>query len=143
MRQTRWLVEEICKACLKEWSLGKYLTIDEMMIQYKGSYCLARQYIPKKPEKWGIKVWCLVDSSSKFVFNFDIYCGKNVEAEVPVVVPQGEASLVHAIVMKLLKDHCIVMDNYFSSIGLFKDLALKQRTQLEQLGATALDFQKI
>jgi hypothetical protein len=53
MHQTRWLVDEICK---KEWSLGKYLTIDEMMIRYKGSYCPARQYMPKKPEKWGIKV---------------------------------------------------------------------------------------
>jgi hypothetical protein len=86
--------------------------------------------MPKKPEKWGRKVWCLADSSSKFVFNFNIYYGKNVEAEVRVVVPQGEASLAHAIVMKLLqglenKGHCIVMDNYFSSIGLFKDLALK------------------
>jgi hypothetical protein len=130
MRQTRWLVEEIRKACMREWSLGKYLTIDEMMIRYKGSYCPAHQYMPKKPEKWGIKVWCLADSSSKFVYNFDIYCGKNVEAEVRVVVPQGKASLAHAIVMKLLqgledRGHCVVMDNYFFSIGLFKDLALK------------------
>jgi hypothetical protein len=42
MRQTRWLVEEIRKACMREWSLGKFLTIDEMMIQYKGSYCSAQ-----------------------------------------------------------------------------------------------------
>jgi hypothetical protein len=53
MRQTRWLVDEIRKACMKEWSLGKYLTIDEMMIHYKRSYCPARQYMPKKPEKLG------------------------------------------------------------------------------------------
>jgi hypothetical protein len=43
MQQTRWLVEEICKACMKEWLLGKYLTIDEMMIHYKGSYCPTMQ----------------------------------------------------------------------------------------------------
>jgi hypothetical protein len=47
------------------------------------------------------------------------------------VVPRGEASLARTIVMKLLQDlenkgHCIVMDNYFSSIGLFKDLGLKR-----------------
>jgi hypothetical protein len=46
------------------------------------------------------------------------------------VVPQGEASLAHPIVIKLLqglenKGHCIVMDNYFSSTSPFKDLALK------------------
>jgi hypothetical protein len=116
MRQTRWLVDEICKACMREWSLGKYLTIDEMMIHYKGSYCLARQYMPKKSEKWKIKVWCMADSSSKFVYNFDIYHKKNLEAKVRIVVPQGEASLAHAIVMKLLqgledKGLCIVIDN--------------------------------
>ena len=130
MHQTRWLVDEIRKACMREWSLGKYLTIDEMMICYKGSYCLACHYMLKKPEKWGIKVWCLADSCSKFVYNFDIYCGKNLDAKVRIVVPQGEASLAHAIVMNLLqgleeKEHCIIIDNHFSSIGLFKDLALK------------------
>jgi hypothetical protein len=94
MCQTKWLIDEIRKACMRDWSLGKYLTIDEMMIRYKGSYYPARQYMPKKQEKWGIKVWCLAD--------FDIYCGKYLEAEVRVVVLQGEASLAHAIVMKLL-----------------------------------------
>jgi hypothetical protein len=40
---------------MREWSLGKFLTIDEMMVRYKGSYCPIRQYMPKKPEKSGIK----------------------------------------------------------------------------------------
>jgi hypothetical protein len=98
------------------------------------------------PKKWGIKVWCLADSSSKFVYNFDFYCGKMLKQKFKLWYL--EEMQAHVIVMKLLqglenKRHCIVMDNYFSSIGLFKDLALKQRTQLEQLGATALDFQKI
>ena len=38
LRQVRWLVDEICSACKREWSLGKFLTIDEMMVRYKGSY---------------------------------------------------------------------------------------------------------
>jgi hypothetical protein len=40
---------------MKEWQLGKFLTIDEMMVRYKGIYCPIRQYMLKKPEKWGIK----------------------------------------------------------------------------------------
>jgi hypothetical protein len=55
IRQVRWLVEKIRSACMREWSLGKFVTIDEMMVRYKGSYCPVRQYMPKKPEKWGIK----------------------------------------------------------------------------------------
>jgi hypothetical protein len=58
--------------------------------------------MPKKLEKWRIKVWCLAESSSKFVYNFDIYCGKNLEVEVRVAIPRGEATLAHAIVTKLL-----------------------------------------
>jgi hypothetical protein len=51
LRQVRWLVNEIRNACTKEWSFGKFLTINEMMVYYKGSYCPIRQYMPKKPEK--------------------------------------------------------------------------------------------
>jgi hypothetical protein len=84
----------------------------------------------KEAREMGIKVWCLADSSSKFVYNFDIYCGKDLEAEARVAIPRGEATLAHAIVTKLLqgldnKGHCVVMDIYFSSIDLFKDLALQ------------------
>jgi predicted Mrr-cat superfamily restriction endonuclease len=27
VRQVKWLVDEICNACRREWSLGKFLTI--------------------------------------------------------------------------------------------------------------------
>ena len=29
----------------------------------------------KKPMKFGIKVWVLMDARFKNVFNFDVYCG--------------------------------------------------------------------
>ena len=56
-----------------------------------------------------------------------IYCGKIIEAEVGVVVPQGKADLACTIVMKLLQglkdnEHCMVMINHFSIIGIFKEL---------------------
>jgi hypothetical protein len=101
-----------------------------MMVRYKGSYCPIRQYMPKKPEKWGIKFWVLTDSVSKFIYCFEIYCGKNLEAEVRVQGPRGEASAAYGMVMTLLaglekKGHCVVIDNYFCSIPLFEDLAKK------------------
>ena len=51
LRQVWWMVDDIREACMREWSLGKFLTIDEMMVLYKGSYCNIRQYMPKKLEK--------------------------------------------------------------------------------------------
>jgi hypothetical protein len=37
IRQVRWLVDDIKRACMCEWNLGKYVTVDEMMIRYKRS----------------------------------------------------------------------------------------------------------
>jgi hypothetical protein len=129
LRQVRWLVDAIRDACRREWSLGKFVTIDEMMKRYKG-YCPIRQYMSKKPKKWGIKFWVLADSVSKFIFTFKIYCGKNMEADVTIGVPRGEAGAAYGVVMKLLlgleeKGHCVVMDNYFCSIPLFEELVGK------------------
>jgi hypothetical protein len=129
MGQVRWLVDDIRRACMREWSLGKYVTVDEMMIRYKGSYCPARQYMPNKPEKWGVKVWCLADSKSKFVYNFEIYYGKNPngpEGQAPARV--GEGNMARNVVLGLIeglegKGHVFVTDNYFFSIGLFMELA--------------------
>jgi hypothetical protein len=113
IRQVRWLVEEIRSTCMKEWSLGKFVTIDEMMVRYKGSYCPIRQYMPKKPEKWGIKFLVLADSSTKFIYCFDIYCGKNLEAKVKVEAPSREGGLAYGVIMHLVqglegKGHCVV-----------------------------------
>ena len=47
MRQVRWLVNDIRDACMREWALCKFVIIDEMMIQYKGSYCYARNICPR------------------------------------------------------------------------------------------------
>jgi hypothetical protein len=75
------------------------LTIDEMMVRYKGSYSPICQYMPKKPEKWGIKFWVLADSVSKFIYCFEIYCGKNLEAEIRVEGRHGEGGSAYGVVM--------------------------------------------
>jgi hypothetical protein len=55
---------------------------------------------------------------------------KNLEAEVRVEVPFGQGDAAYGVVMKLLqgledKGHCVVMNNFFCSIPLFRDLANK------------------
>jgi hypothetical protein len=76
IHQTSWLVDAIRERCKAAWNLGKKLTIDQMMVRYKGTYSPICQYMPNKPLKWGLKVWCLAYSDSKYVWNFDFYCGK-------------------------------------------------------------------
>ena len=35
-----------------------------------------RQYMPVKPIKWGIKVWCSAESTTGYIVQFDVYCGR-------------------------------------------------------------------
>lgn len=76
IHQTRWLMDAIQESCKAAWNLRKNLTIEEMMIRYKDTHNPICQYIPNKPQKWGLKVWCLACSVSKYVWNFEFYCGR-------------------------------------------------------------------
>ena len=130
MRQVQWLVEKIREACMQTWRLGKFLIVDEMMVRYKGTYCPTWQYMPKKPQKWGIKIWCLADLISKFISNFDIYCGKNLDNPLKGRGHQRKSIVAQSVVMKLSiglehLGHCITTDNYFTSIPLLMELASK------------------
>ena len=59
----------------KHFKLGTNVSIDESMIKFKGKSSL-KQYLPSKPIKRGYKVWCLADSLTGYLYNFDIYTGK-------------------------------------------------------------------
>jgi hypothetical protein len=119
------------EACQVGWKLGEYVTVDETMVRYKGKFCPARQYMPKKPEKWGLKFWCLADSGSKYVYRFEVYCGRSSQTiGEERRHARGEANLAKKVVMDLVESihnmgHVIVMDNFFSSIDHFK--ALEER----------------
>ncbi|KAL2091670.1 hypothetical protein ACEWY4_013933 [Coilia grayii] len=77
-----------------------------------------KQYMPKKPVKWGIKIWCLCDSLTGYCLAFNVYTGKDdVEGK----------GLAHRIVMHLLRGYLgqhyhVYADNFFSSIPLVRDL---------------------
>ena len=51
---------------------SRYLSIDEMLV---GTRCrvVFLQYLPKKPTKFGIKVWINSEAKSGYVLNFQIY----------------------------------------------------------------------
>ena len=61
--------------------VGKKLTIDEMMIKFKGKSSM-KQYMKQKPIKWVYEVWVLGDLSTGYMCNFEIYSGNSVERQV-------------------------------------------------------------
>ena len=65
-----------------------------------------------------------------YVYNFDVYCGRNLEGNIRILVCCGNPLLAQEVVLNLVGDlygkgHVISMDNYFSSIPLFKELLLR------------------
>ncbi|KAJ8320562.1 hypothetical protein KUTeg_002149 [Tegillarca granosa] len=51
------------------------LAIDESKIKFKGRVFF-RQYLPPKPQKWGIKQFALYESDSGYALRFLLYTGK-------------------------------------------------------------------
>ena len=81
----------------------------------------------KKLEKWSVKLCVLTDFVTKYVYNFEVYCGKNARDQEGLPPARGELNAAYTVVMGLLarlegQGHCLVLDNFFGSIQLFKDL---------------------
>ncbi|CAD7079151.1 unnamed protein product [Hermetia illucens] len=47
------------------YTVGKNVTEDEQLVPFRGR-CPFTQYIPSKPHKYGIKIWCLSDANWKY-----------------------------------------------------------------------------
>ncbi|XP_022093378.1 piggyBac transposable element-derived protein 4-like isoform X3 [Acanthaster planci] len=71
----REIFEMFARACRRHFSPSESVTIDEQLIAFRGR-CSFRQYMPKKPAKYGLKFWTSVDSTSHYLHNIQPYTGK-------------------------------------------------------------------
>ena len=120
--KVRPLLDTVVRNFQSCYSLTENLSIDESMVGFKG-WLAFLQYMPKKPQKWGMKAWVLADSSNGYVWNWRLYTGKEVNA------PESPLGLAHRVVLDLHNDdrlrnkgYRIFMDNFYSSPALFQDL---------------------
>ena len=95
------------------------ISIDESMIGFKGRISFL-QYLPKKPNKWGMKAWALCDSKTAYVWNWRLYVGKDDEVSTSDGLGYGVVmSLVHKLANK---GYHLYVDNFYSSPKLFHEL---------------------
>lgn len=115
-----------------------YLSVDEQMIPFKGKSRL-RRYLPKKPKKWGYKLWARAGISG-YIYDFEVD-GSPISKGPPEnrIVPEkcGESDFV---VMRLCEGleknkHFVFYDNYFSS----PDLAVYLNKQKGIFAVSTLD----
>ena len=101
-----------------------FLTIDEHMCAYRGR-CSFRQFIPSKPDKYGIKIFILADSTTYYPYNIEVYSGKLYLSNKP-------ADIVLRLVATCRPGHVVVGDNYFTSLSLCNSLV--DRYQIRYFG---------
>ena len=90
------------------------LSIDEAMIRFDGRLAW-KQYMPKKPVKWGIKLWCLCDAFTGYCLAFTVYTGA---ADGPADLGLGYRVVMTLMRRHLLSQHHLYTDNYFTSVHL-------------------------
>lgn len=110
----------------------KRMSIDEMMVPYKGKKAgFRRQYLPKKPKKWGFKVFVRAGVSG-IVYDYILYGGQWTFQNTgsPIYFPANEshfgfgAQIVLALSQTIQNKPTTVLffDNFFTSPLLIKHL---------------------
>jgi len=112
--------------CTEMYSPSEYVTIDEQLLGFRGR-CPFRQYLPSKPDKYGVKLWICADANSFYVYNAAPYLGKQ-DATTKQSMTVGAR-----VVCELLKPlegtgRNVTCDNFFTNVMLADELLTKKLT---------------
>lgn len=109
----------------KSYSLGANACIDEMLIAFRGR-CAMKVYMPKKPDKYGLKLMCMTDARTDYFYNGYLYAGRDTDG-IGLSDAERKLSKPTQSVLRLSKpiqrtNRNITFDNWFTSIELAEKL---------------------
>lgn len=127
----RFIFDRFSNNCQNNYCLGEHMTIDEMLIPFRGR-CSFIQYIPNKPAKYGLKAFVLCDGKTFYVSNIELYCGKQPEG------PFQKSNTPHDITLRLVKswkgkNRNLTCDNWYTSYQLARELLSQKITMVGTL----------
>jgi len=138
LRKLRSVVDTLNVSFRQLYTPSQCLSVDESMV---GTKCRISflQYMPKKPKKFGIKLWALCESVTGYCLQFQVYTGK-VESSV-------EHGLAYRVVFDLMKHYLdkgyhLFMDNFYTSYQLFADLLQRSTGACGTVRCNRLGFPK-
>ncbi|XP_066585875.1 piggyBac transposable element-derived protein 4-like [Prorops nasuta] len=92
---------------------GKTLCIDESLLLWKGKLRF-KQYIPLKRNRFGIKIFELVDCETGFILGFVVYTGANTDFEKFGLGFTGDI-VAHFLQPYFDEGHVVYIDNWYTS----------------------------
>ena len=129
-RRQRVIYDKFCLAsslwnpfvenCQKAYVPGPYITIDEQLLPCKAR-CRFIQYMPNKPDKFGIKFWMAVDAETKYLFNSFSYLEKDENRDTSVCLPKYVVTKLMQPIFKRASN--VTCDNLFTSLDVALHLA--------------------
>lgn len=112
LHKVRPLLESIRIKCQNAYHPQENITVDEGMCKFRGRLSF-KQYMPKKPSKYGIKLFMLCEAESGYVWNFDVYCGQESKT----------VNIVRNLLGRLAgKGHTVYTDRFYTSPTLAEEL---------------------
>lgn len=103
----------------KSYKPGECITVDEQLFGYRGRTRFT-QYMPSKPEKYGIKIFWACDSSNSFPLQGQLYTGKPPEADRQTNV--GQRTVLDLVCAYKNSGRNITTGNFFTSLQLAQTL---------------------
>jgi len=107
--------------------LEEHLSADEQIVPFKG-HSVLKQYMPKKPHKWGYKMFVL-SGVSGFAYDIELYSGKQDNTLTEGETDCGASSNVVTRLARNIPDganYKLYFDNYFNSPDLQLSLAKRK-----------------
>ena len=104
--------------------MDEHLSIDEQIIAYKGKKTSFRQHKPKKPKRWGFKIF-VSSGRSGLNHKIDFYGQPVEELEINGVGKSGQVVLRLAEAIPNQMNHKLDLDNWFNLLATQVMLAQK------------------
>lgn len=105
------------------FNVHENVTVDEQLVPFRGR-CPFKQYMPKKPARYGIKIWTLCDSLTTYAWNMQIYTGKRPDGNPET----NQGMRVVLDLTKGLKGINVTADNFFITHALGVELLKRKIT---------------
>lgn len=134
----KFIFDKFTKQCIKNYSPGEDLTVDERLATYRGR-CPFKVFMKSKPGRYGIKLWMASDSKSGYICNGQIYTGKRDNKRE---TNQGCRVVLDMVRPYFESGRGVTTDNFFTSVDLAKTLMKNNLALTGTLRANKRDIPK-